>query len=127
MKSRCKECGGSQICEHDKRRSKCKECDPIGYLSGVVRCRTWNALRNNKTKRTMEYLQCTIEEFKIHIEKQFTDGMTWENQGEWHIDHIIPLKYENPTLEEVIERLHYTNTQPLWATDNIAKGNRFVG
>jgi hypothetical protein len=75
----------------------------------------------------MEYLGCTIGEFKEHIEKQFTDGMTWENHGEWHIDHIIPLQYNNPTIEEVIERLHWTNTQPLWATENISKGNRYIG
>ena len=54
--------------------------------------------------------------------------MSWENYGsEWHIDHIVPLKYDNPTLEQTIERLHYTNTQPLWATENISKGNRYIG
>ena len=75
----------------------------------------------------MEYVKCSVEELKIHLENQFTDGMNWDNQGKWHVDHIIPLKYGNPTLEETIERLHYTNTQPLWASDNIAKGNRFIG
>jgi len=58
--------------------------------------------------------------------------MTWENYGsEWHIDHIKPVKYlengEAPAIEEVGKRLHWTNTQPLWANENIAKGNRFVG
>lgn len=57
--------------------------------------------------------------------------MTWENQGEWHIDHIVPLKYckdgIKPTHEEVIERLHYKNLQAMWGPENIAKGNRFVG
>ena len=123
----CKPCGGSSICEHKKQRNDCKICDPLGYLSSIVRCRTWTALKGKKTKRTMEYLKCSVEELKIHLENQFTDGMTWENQGKWHIDHIIPLKYGNPTLEETIDRLHYTNTQPLWAVDNIAKGNRFIG
>ena len=63
----------------------------------------------------------------LYLENQFINGMGWENRNEWHIDHIIPLKYETPTLEETIERLHWKNTQPLWATDNIAKGNRFIG
>ena len=57
--------------------------------------------------------------------------MAWENYGTWHIDHIKPLAYkengEVPTLEQTIERLHWTNTQPLWATENLAKGNRFIG
>ena len=66
-----------------------------------------------------------------HIELRFKEGMTWENhgngEGKWNIDHIIPLKYDNPTLEEQIERLHYTNLQPLWSDDNLKKGNRFIG
>ena len=55
------------------------------------------------------------------------DGMSWDNHGEWHIDHIIPLKYNNPTLEQSIERLHYKNTQPKWESENIAKGNGYIG
>ncbi len=84
-------------------------------------------MKDNKEKKSIEYLGCTIEEFKQHIEEQFKEGMSWDNHGEWHIDHITPLKYGNPTLEEVVERLHYTNTQPLWAAENIAKGNKYVG
>jgi hypothetical protein len=62
--------------------------------------------------------------------------MTWETYGSgpdtWQIDHIVPVKYPGkdggaPTLEEVAERLHWTNCQPLWTADNIAKGNRFIG
>jgi len=141
----CKECKGSQICEHNKHRfycvecegkgtcshkkqkNKCKICDPKGHLMSNVRDRIYKALKAKKSKRSIEYLGCTIEEYKKHIEEQFTEGMTWDNYGEWHIDHIIPLKYENPSIEEVIERLHYKNTQPLWAEENIAKGNRYIG
>ena len=55
--------------------------------------------------------------------------MNWENHGKWHIDHIIPIKYDsnNLTLDIVKSRLHYTNLQPLWGTENIAKGNRYIG
>ena len=69
---------------------------------------------------------CDIEHFKQHIENQWEEGMTWENYGEWHIDHYVPLKYDNPTLEEVIDRLHWENTQPMWASENIKKGNRDI-
>lgn len=126
-KSQCKDCGGSQICPHDRQKSTCKECDPIGHLRQVVSSRIRDALKSNKTDHSIEYLGCTIGEFKQHIESQFKDGMTWDNYGEWHIDHITPIKYDTPTLEEVILRLHWTNTQPLWAAENIAKGNRFIG
>ena len=93
----------------------------------IVSNRIYNALKRDKKDRSIEYLGCTIGEFMDHIESQFKEGMTWENHGEWHINHIIPIKYENPNLEDVITRLHWTNTQPLWADENMAKGNRFVG
>lgn len=57
--------------------------------------------------------------------------MTWENHGVWHIDHIKPINYKEndikPNLEEIVKRLHYTNTQPLWAKENIKKSNRYIG
>jgi len=68
-----------------------------------------------------EYLGCTIDEFIAHIEGE---GMSWDNYGEWHIDHIKPLGVIGLTQEEIIERLDFTNTQPLWAADNIRKHNR---
>ena len=73
-----------------------------------------------------EYLVCNIETFKQDIEQQFKEGMSWENCGEWHIDHKIPLKYNKPSLEKVVQRLHYTNTQPMWASENMSKGCRYI-
>ena len=73
-----------------------------------------------------EYLGCNIETFKKHIEQQFTEGMSWKNYGEWHIDHKIPLKYNKPSLEGVAKRQHYTNTQPVWASENMLKGCRYI-
>ena len=53
--------------------------------------------------------------------------MSWENYGKvWHIDYIVPIKYKNPKLEDVLDRLHYRNTQPLYADLNLSKGNRFI-
>ena len=90
----------------------------------------------NKTKTIVEYLGCTIEEFKAHIESQWVEGMSWASygnmKGSWQIDHIIPLAFPGadggpPTIEEVVERLNYQNTQPLWTSDNASKGSRYVG
>jgi hypothetical protein len=57
--------------------------------------------------------------------------MTWENYGEWEIDHITPVLYKQdgvkPTIEEVGRRLHYLNCQPMWKMENMKKGNRYVG
>ena len=123
----CKECQGASICEHSKRRNRCNICDPKGHLSSVCSTRIHNALKSNKEFHSKEYIGCSIEVFKQHIESQFRDDMTWNNFGSlWHIDHKIPLKYENPTIEEVINRLHYTNTQPMYASENLSKGNRYI-
>jgi hypothetical protein len=127
QKSHCKECGGASICKHNRRRNQCKICDPNGHLMMIVRSRTRKILKHNKSKQSIEYLKCSSQVLREWIEIQFEEGMTWDNYGEWHIDHRIPLKYDNPTLEEIIERLNYENLQPMWATDNISKGNRFIG
>lgn len=130
QKPRCKECEGSEFCCHGRRKYRCPECDPIGHLVSIVRCQVYNALKNNKKMRSQEYLGCTIEEFKEHIESCFAPDMSWDNYGkEWHIDHIVPIKYKengvNPSLEEVAKRLHYMNTKPMWASENMSKSNRF--
>ena len=52
--------------------------------------------------------------------------MNWENYGLWHIDHIIPISYAKSE-EEIYKLNHYSNFQPLWAKDNLSKGNRFIG
>lgn len=127
IKSSCKECVGSQICSHKILKKNCKICDPNGYLRQVVSSRVRDALKSKKSKGTLEYLCCDIDTFKKHIEDQFEEGMSWDNYGEWEIDHVVPVKFNNPNLQQVIERLHYTNTQPLWKAENIAKGNRFCG
>ena len=68
-------------------------------------------------------LGCSIEELKKHLESQFQPGMTWENHGEWHIDHIFPLSLAKDC-EMIKKACHYTNLQPLWAKENLSKGSR---
>ncbi len=51
--------------------------------------------------------------------------MNWDNQGNWHVDHIIPLQSSN-TKQELIKLCHYTNLQPLWGVDNYNKGNKIL-
>ena len=132
IRSTCVPCDGGEICYHKVRRQRCKVCCPNGHLAFIASSAIRSALNGSKSKRSKEYLGCTIEQFRTYLEKQFKDGQTWENHGKvWHIDHIIPLKYKdgglNPTLEETVKRLHYTNTQPLWAKENISKGNKYIG
>lgn len=130
IKIRCKDCDGSCYCTHNKRKDICKYCNFTGYLVSNVRSRIYSILKENKKISSIEYLGCDSMTFKKNIENKFKNGMTWENYGsEWHIDHIIPIMYNKDeiSLEKIIERLHYTNTQPLWKTDNLIKGNRYIG
>ena len=78
----------------------------------------------NIGKRTKEILGLDYVEFKEYISNKFIEGMSWENYGEWHLDHIIPL-CEAKTEEEVIKLNHYTNLQPLWAKDNLKKNRKY--
>lgn len=80
-----------------------------------------------KQNSTLELLGCSIETARKHIEQQFKDGMNWSNCGAsgWHIDHIIPCSaFDLTKIEEQKKCFHYTNLQPLWAKENMSKGNK---
>jgi hypothetical protein len=70
-------------------------------------------------------LGCDYQTAFKHIESRFKKGMSWDNFGDWHIDHIIPLASAK-TEEELIELCHYTNLQPLWAEENLIKGDKII-
>ena len=102
--------------------------DPIARFKCRLRCLIKNSffgINHKKTSKTSDILGCSIDDFKIYMESLFLTGMCWENHGTngWHIDHIIPLSTAK-TKEEIIKLNHYTNLQPLWAADNIRKGNK---
>jgi hypothetical protein len=133
IRRRCVDCKGKGICEHERRTDQCKICNINSHIINTVRQTVKNALKVKKKKHSIDYLGCNIDTFRKHIEEKFKEGMTWKNHGKWHIDHVIPLRYRDPEddkevdLDTLIKRLHYTNTQPLWAHENLRKGNRFVG
>ncbi len=71
----------------------------------------------------------TLADLMAHLEAKFADGMTWENYGEWHIDHIKPrsmFSYAAPTDPEFLECWALSNLQPLWELDNLRKGAKYV-
>lgn len=85
--------------------------------------RVTNAVKKDRELRSLEYLGCSLEEFKSYIESLWTEGMNWDNHGEWHIDHKIPLSWFIKNSNNPWEANHYLNLQPLWATDNFKKGS----
>ena len=77
----------------------------------------------NKSKSCFHYIGCSVPQLRQNLEAKFTDGMTWDNHGEWHIDHIKPCAAFDLTCErQQRECFNYTNLQPLWAVDNLTKG-----
>ena len=86
--------------------------------------RAINKIGGEKCHQFSTLLGCSYEEFSSHLESQFTAGMSWENYGEWHIDHIRPLASFNLLeREEQLKCCNYTNLQPLWARDNLVKSD----
>ena len=81
---------------------------------------------------TFKYVGCTPSELKTHLEKQFynnpktNEPMTWMNWtiDGWHIDHIIPLD-QGKNEDDAKKLCHYTNLQPMWAKENLKKGNKY--
>lgn len=79
-----------------------------------------------KSESTMILLGCGIEEFLEYLQSKFTKGMNWENYGEWHIDHIRPCSsFDLTKREDQLLCFNYKNLQPLWAKDNLSKGNKY--
>jgi hypothetical protein len=100
--------------------------DPLYALSCRCRVRITDVFRCmgfTKRSKSSEMLGCDWDTLKQFIEQQFTDGMDWTNRDQWHIDHITPLASAK-TEERLIELCHYTNLQPLWASENMSKGSK---
>lgn len=107
--------------EYERSR---KVDDPQFKLACNLRARLGSAIKNHqKSGSAVRDLGCTIAELKEHLEEQFQLGMTWDNYGDWHLDHILPLASFNlENRDELLEACHYSNLQPLWAADNLSKG-----
>jgi len=118
---------------HYERNRRCT--DPTYKLHHNLRAGLCRCLRGKAKKSyTLEYIDLDAEQVWEHLESKFMDGMTRENYGKWHVDHIRPLcsfdfdqfeqgseEYENL----IHEAWHYTNLQPLWAKDNLSKSGKW--
>ena len=116
--------------EYQQKVERAKN-DPVFKLSCRVRVLIKNYIKRvdiskmRKKCKTIKILGCNFFEFKDHIENQFLDGMSWDNYGEWHLDHIVPVSL-GVNEDEIIELCHHKNYQPLWASDNQIKNNKIL-
>lgn len=107
--------------------------DPIYRLRVYFSTAIRQALRKKGSSKKgyswEKIVNYTVKDLMKHLEKQFTEGMTWENYGKWHIDHIIPqsvfsfTSYEDNEFQECWV---LSNLQPLWAQDNRKKSNKII-
>lgn len=109
------------------------------YLRNSPRARIANNSRDrirrmigsqgNGRGRSNRLIGCNAETLCLILEARFEPGMTWDNYGSaWHVDHIIPLAAYNLTdPEQQRQAFHYTNLQPMWAHENMAKGDEVPG
>lgn len=101
-------------------------------LSSNLRSRLSKALKNNqKLGSAIKDLGCSIEELRKHLESKWKLGMSWDNYGHkpenWNIDHVVPLSsFDLTDREQLLKACHYSNLQPLWATENYSKSNKNV-
>ena len=102
--------------------------DPLYRFKKLLRNNIRNSFKRggfSKTSQACEILGSDWDVVKKYFESKFTEGMSWDNMGLWHIDHILPIS--TATCEEDVIRLnHYTNLQPLWGEDNIKKSNKMT-
>ena len=109
-----------------------KANDPIYKLINNFRTALYQVLKENnvqKNGRYFEILQYSPDDLIVHLENQFTNEMTWDNYGEWHVDHIKPISSFN--IEEIgdnefMKCWSLDNLQPLWGEENIRKSNKII-
>ena len=130
-----------QSCEYAKRpevrervrnqiREKLKN-DYVFILKSRLRTRFYQYVKRGLAKKqvkTSKLIGCDWKYLKNHLEKKFEKGMTWKNFGKWHIDHIKPMShFDLMKVKDQYLCCNYKNLQPMWATDNLSKGNRYIG
>lgn len=112
--------------QHKKVINKLKT-DPLFKLRHNLKNLIRNAINGqgfDKQSKTYQILGCSYDKFKTYIEQQFSEGMSWDNYGDWEYDHKTPVSWAKDE-KSIIELNHYTNFQPLWKEDNRSKSNRF--
>ncbi len=115
-------------------RKRLRQTDADWRLRANLRGRLRKALVRAsaaKSGKTMDLIGCTVAELKKHLRRQFTEGMTWRNYGhgpdKWNVDHRVPCAaFDLTDPEQQRQCFHFTNLQPMWHPENVAKGDRIV-
>lgn len=109
---------------YDKKRNHIRQKKDVQFLlKSKHRVHIHWALTRALDTSYSKHLGCTVGEFKKHLESQFQPNMTWTNRSLWHVDHKTPMSYFDLTdPKQAAKAFHFSNTQPLWSTENRVKG-----
>jgi len=98
-------------------------------ISSAVRLKLLNH-GGKKNKASIDrILPYTIDELSTRLESLFKPGMSWDNMGDWHVDHIVPdssFDYTSVKDPEFVQSWALDNLQPLWASENCSKGSKNI-
>jgi hypothetical protein len=109
-----------------------KSNDPLYKLIGNFKTAIYQVLKENNVKKNGHYfdiLKYTPQQLIEHLEKQFSDEMTWDNYGLWHVDHKHPISlYDIKEIgdDEFLKCWSLDNLQPMWGSENIKKSNKLL-
>ena len=104
-----------------------RRLDPIFRMKANMKTRFSQLVSGKRRSFSISgIINYDSQTLREHLEKQFKPGMTWENYGKWHVDHIKPLDLFDLTDPlQAQEAWKLENLQPLWASENCSKSNRF--
>jgi len=111
--------------EAQRRANAKRRARPAERIRDRISCQIRRALGGTKGGSFVNFVDWTVTELRTHLERQFTRGMSWENMGEWHIDHIVPLSsftITGPDDPELRRAWALPNLRPLWGRENESKG-----
>jgi hypothetical protein len=123
-----------RIKERDKGRHEKRWSDPRYKTNKLFSNRINSLIKDKQCQSWLKFVDYSIQDLMKHLESKFLEGMNWNNHGrgkdKWHIDHIKPVShfvFESFEDEQFKECWSLSNLEPKWETDNLKKGNRFVG
>ena len=128
--SQCKVCKNAykrhyNVVNKDKRIEYRNSRKHVGLWRSMLKMSIWR-MNGKKQGKTTDLLGYSAFEFKQHIEALFTEGMSWKNHGDWHVDHIKDVStFDLDTSPSVVNAL--SNLRPMWATTREINGVIYEG
>lgn len=119
--------GGFERIREKRRQTRQDRSTPAHRVRNSFRARFWAAIKGRRKSRVFSECGYTLAELVAHLESRFHDGMSWDNYGEWHIDHVKPCAlFDHSNKGQIVKCWDLSNLQPLWASDNVKKGAKYA-